>query len=678
MKKNYFKIALSILVFFSLANLQSQEVVTVVSGGTTGNISPTFVYYGYTYSESIYLASEIGSSGDIDQIQLEWNGNESITRNVVIALGHTSLTSFSSWAQLGTNGSGYTEVFNGSITFPATAGYVTIDLDTSFSYDGSSSLLLSFDDNTGSWGDSGSRFYHSDTSLRTLVRYSDSVNFPGAGTLASGGSSAAYNSAPNFKIQITSASCPSPSGLSASMENMTQTSASLSWTDLVSGGADSFDIEYGASGFTQGAGTTISGTTDNPYSLSGLNAATAYDFYVTANCGGSSSDASSSATFTTLCADQDAEYNMDFSTMTVSSDGLTNENCWIAYGDVVWEVAASTDTSSGSTGPGSGVSDGNYMLFEATGADENDTGTLVSPHIDLSSLTTPQLTFDYHMYGSTMGSLVASIIESDGTETNLETITGQQQSAETDAFLTSTTDLSSYSGVVRIKFTGTRGSDYYSDIAIDDFAIEETPSCPDPSSLTVSAGSTTAYLQWTAGGSETEWDIEYGAHGFTQGSGTTVSGVTSNPYTLTGLSVETAYDFYVRAACTSDDSEWTSAASATTWPTAQTTGFSENFDSSTDTPSGWAIVNGGGANIWTIRPVTEFTSGGVAITSHYDAVNSVAILYNSTAHDDYLYTPPITVTSGVNDAISFRLLSSSSAYPAVSYTHLTLPTKRIV
>ena len=653
MKKNYFSLIASMFILFTVSDLQSQDVVSVVSGGTTGNLSPTFVYYGYSYSESIYLSSEIGASGDIDQIQLEWNGNEAITRDIVIALGHTSSSTFTSWNQLGTNSSGYTEVFNGSVTFPASAGYVTIDLDSSFSYNGSDNLLLSFDDNSGSYGSSGSRFLHTTTGLRTLVRYSDYTNYPGAGTLNSGGSSNAYNAVPNFKIQITSASCPSPASPSASMENMTQTSASLSWSDLVSGGADSFDIEYGASGFTQGSGTTIAGVTQNPYVLTGLTTGASYDFYVTANCsGGSSSDPSSASTFSTLCADQDTEYTMDFSTMTVSADGISQENCWVAYGDVVWEVAATTDTSSSSTGPGSGVSDGNYMLFEASGVAENATGTLVSPHIDLSNLTTPRLSYDYHMYGSTMGSLAVSIIESDGTETTLETLTGQQHSAETDEFLTSLTDLSSYSGVVRIKFTGTRGSDYYSDIAIDDFTVEETPSCLAPNGLSsASVDADSVILSWTANGSETEWDIEYGASGYTQGTGTTVSSVTSNPYTLTGLSGATAYDIYVRAACADGDSSWSSSVTITTWPTPLTTGFTENFDSAL--ASTWTIVDDASNQSW------QLWSWG------NDGTSALGIRYSSGAdHDDKIFSPTFTVTDGVTDGLSFRFNNMSDAYGA--------------
>ena len=82
-------------------------------------------------------------------------------------------------------------------------------------------------------------------------------------------------------------SCPDPSALTVT--NITETSATLGWTE--SGTAGTWNIEWGAEGFTQGMGTVITGTTSNPYNLSsGLAANMSYDFYVQSACGGSSSN----------------------------------------------------------------------------------------------------------------------------------------------------------------------------------------------------------------------------------------------------------------------------------------------------------------------------------------------------------------------------------------------------
>ncbi len=75
-----------------------------------------------------------------------------------------------------------------------------------------------------------------------------------------------------------------------------------------------------------------------------------------------------------------------------------------------------------------------------------------------------------------------------------------------------------------------------------------TLSCPSPTGLTLdSIAQTTAKLSWITGGAS-NWDLEYGIQGFILGSGTFVYNV-SNPYTLSGLTPGTDYDFYVRDSC---------------------------------------------------------------------------------------------------------------------------------
>jgi hypothetical protein len=59
---------------------------------------------------------------------------------------------------------------------------------------------------------------------------------------------------------------------------------------------------------------------------------------------------------------------------------------------------------------------------------------------------------------------------------------------------------------------------------------------------------TTAQVQWTAPAGVSSFDIEYGASGFAQGTGTHAT-ATTNSVTLTGLTPGTMYDVYVRSAC---------------------------------------------------------------------------------------------------------------------------------
>jgi hypothetical protein len=85
--------------------------------------------------------------------------------------------------------------------------------------------------------------------------------------------------------------------------------------------------------------------------------------------------------------------------------------------------------------------------------------------------------------------------------------------------------------------------------------------CPVPTSLTVNALTTgSASVVWTAGGSETAWDVYFGASPLTPPTATTVPTATTSvtSYTATGLTDNTNYSIYVRSNCgTGNESIWT-------------------------------------------------------------------------------------------------------------------------
>lgn len=82
--------------------------------------------------------------------------------------------------------------------------------------------------------------------------------------------------------------------------------------------------------------------------------------------------------------------------------------------------------------------------------------------------------------------------------------------------------------------------------------------------------------------------------------------------------------------------------------------FVENFDSSTSTPSGWTVINGGDTETFI------FIEG--APGSAFTQKNAAQINYSTPAHDDYLVTPAITVTANVNDRLTFWVKNQDPAY----------------
>ena len=82
--------------------------------------------------------------------------------------------------------------------------------------------------------------------------------------------------------------------------------------------------------------------------------------------------------------------------------------------------------------------------------------------------------------------------------------------------------------------------------------------CTTPTNLAVVRNATLSSqvtASWTAGGSETSWEIQYGNVGFAVGTGTS-SVATTNPKIISGL-LDTSYDFYIRAKCSAtQNSSW--------------------------------------------------------------------------------------------------------------------------
>ena len=92
-------------------------------------------------------------------------------------------------------------------------------------------------------------------------------------------------------------SCSSP--ISLYTTGVTTSIADLSWVSIGSGG-NSWNLEWGISGFSQSSGNMINNLNSNAYSLSSLSPGTDYDFYVQEVCGANDfSSWSGPYTFTT-------------------------------------------------------------------------------------------------------------------------------------------------------------------------------------------------------------------------------------------------------------------------------------------------------------------------------------------------------------------------------------------
>ncbi|MFH2143120.1 MAG: T9SS type A sorting domain-containing protein [Bacteroidota bacterium] len=390
--------------------------------------------------------------------------------------------------------------------------------------------------------------YDNETSFDMQTPYSTSVYSWSAGGYPTPG---IFHT---FVATCTPPTCPDPTALSAS--NITINSADLGWTE--SGSATTWNIEWGLDWFTQGSGTIISGTNLNPYTLGGLASSTAYEFYVQSYCGvGDLSNWIGPFPFTTSCAPIIAPYYQIF-------DSGSLPTCWEnTLGDFFdWTFAISTPTLN--TGPENGdhtTGLGYFAYTEASNPNNpNKQADLLTPFIDISALSAPALSFWYNLYGAGMGVLHVDVY--DGTWHNDEfLISGNQGDIWTLVFV----DLTSFSSPVQVRFRGITGTSATSDMAIDDVRFDEMTTCPQPSMLDAqNISDSSADLIWNENGSATAWNIEWGLSGFTQGTGTIISPVTSNPYSLSGLSTVTSYSYYVQSDCGGDLSYWSGPFTFTT------------------------------------------------------------------------------------------------------------------
>ncbi|HPE58586.1 MAG TPA: PKD domain-containing protein, partial [Bacteroidales bacterium] len=146
------------------------------------------------------------------------------------------------------------------------------------------------------------------------------------------------------------------------------------------------------------------------------------------------------------------------------------------------------------------------------------------------------------------------------------------------------------------------------------FEVEPSTGCPPPNTLTaINITTNAATLGWNPCGTEIEWEVLWGLNGFDpETEGVLIQNLLDYSYLLEGLSSATSYDFYVRAVCTDEVSDWAGPASFTTQeeqiielPTVQTAAVGEITQ--TTAQSGGTITDDGGAPV-TARGVVWSTT----------------------------------------------------------------------
>jgi hypothetical protein len=236
------------------------------------------------------------------------------------------------------------------------------------------------------------------------------------------------------------------------------------------------------------------------------------------------------ASWTNGCATKDIPNN------NWRNNPVTGNNSWRRQDEgatATWSfLPAGIVTPSGSTGAA------NYHSYGAnTGFGTFDL------YIDLSTTSPVSIRFNYD--NATGADSLEVFLSTDGGVTFGSSL-GTFYTASWASEIINLGVVNSATSVIRFKATTDYGND---DIGIDNLNVDLTPSCVQPTGLTVTnVGTDSAVVTWSCPTCPGPFIIEFDTTGFAPGAGI-LDTVMSSPFTLTGLSQGTGYQVYVSQDC---------------------------------------------------------------------------------------------------------------------------------
>ena len=452
-------------------------------------------------------------------------------------------------------------------------------------------LLQTFNPSSTTFSANSSPWLKASVSLQSYAGDTIQLRFTAKRTTTTGFNTASRVAIDDITVEETP-SCDDPFNLVAS--NPTVSSASLSWS-TVNSGQLAYQVQYASQGTTIGNGpkTIIN---SNPGTLNGLNANTLYRVRVREICSAGDTSAWSNVTsFKTACSYFTAPFFEDFDGSTwapptnFNSQG-TIDDCWseISSGNRFWNVGPLSFMWT-QTGPTSDHTSGTgqflfHQVASSVGATQDP--KIITPWIDLDTLTNPEVSFWYHGHGQNMGDLDLYVQKQGGTWTALWDTSGTTHNSNTAAWKEKIINLgSTYEGdTVRFKFEYTLSTvNFFTRFAIDDFRVDRQPACPKGKNAVLSAvGINVAQLDWDGGGAS-NFQIRYKEVGTSTWTWTTAN---TSAKGIPGLDPQTTYEWEVRDSCASGStSTWVKGERFTTLCTIFTAPFQEDFSSTTN----WVI-----------------------------------------------------------------------------------------
>lgn len=213
-----------------LWKLNSQTIdITVGSGSGSVSNAPIYGTYDYSYSQILYLGSEIttagGSSGLITKLRFNISALPSIPSNSnswSVYLGNTSLTTLTAGSTNYVDTSVLKLGFSGLVSFPAVNNWMEITLTTPFNYTGGNLIVSVLENSTSA---SAASWLSTSTSTNMTNFLYSNTEIPNPNLLpgAYTGQSSSSLNRPNIQLQIQTGPCsgtPNPGNTLASATNV--------------------------------------------------------------------------------------------------------------------------------------------------------------------------------------------------------------------------------------------------------------------------------------------------------------------------------------------------------------------------------------------------------------------------------------------------------------------------
>lgn len=582
--------------------------VTIGNGTNTNSYIPANSFYNYSFSQQLYTATEIGSSNIIRGLKFHIETATSQNRNWDIYLGNETATSLTGYTSVAS----HTKVFSGSVSM-ANEGWLEITFDSTFIYTGGS-IVVSVDDNTGSYSSSTYFSGHSGTSYSI---YNDGTNYnpnsPGTLTLRTFRNNIIFVGDCDSTI-----SCVVPNLV---IGNITTNTAELLWAPGYQETEWELEYKLSADSIWISEGTQ----NQNTYTLSNLLAGSEYDVRLRSVCNPGEYSSYNTRSFATPCeplATLPLVENFD------STDVNTIPNCWdklSTYADGNYPKTSTTySTTSG--GKSLQMNNGGSSFYSIA------TTPRLADEIEMDSLI-----ISFYTYGTSTSYTLEVGIMNDPSDALSFTTIGTIQPIVADTWERQEFYTRSYNGNGHhIAFRAPFGSS--NNIYLDEVHINAIPMCPHVENLAVTnIDDSNVTLTWSPGSSESVWEVVILPAGPVDwDTVTNINYAYSNTYTESNLQSATEYSAYVRANCDAGDiSDWERIDFATTQIPAQLP-YTCDFEMSNPE---WEFYNNSGNNKWHIGTATN--NGGTKsmyISNDNGATNAYGTSYtNNWAYRDIFF-----------------------------------------